>query len=72
MRIVYLDPSGQLGGAERSLLELLAGVRAAEPDWPLHLVVSADGPLVARAAALGVPVDLVGTGAEREQVLAKA
>lgn len=59
MRIVYLNPSGQLGGAECNLLELLAGLRAAEPDWPLHLVVSADGPLVARATALGVAVTVV-------------
>jgi glycosyltransferase involved in cell wall biosynthesis len=54
MRVVYLNASGQLGGAERCLLELLAGVRAAQPSWVLHLVTAADGPLVKRANDLGV------------------
>jgi glycosyltransferase involved in cell wall biosynthesis len=54
MRVAYLSPSGQLGGAERCLLDVLAGIREAEPDWPLHLVVAADGPLRTRAEALGV------------------
>jgi hypothetical protein len=54
MRVMYLDPSGQLGGAETSLLAVLASVREAEPTWPLHLVIAAEGPLAAAAAALGV------------------
>jgi glycosyltransferase involved in cell wall biosynthesis len=54
MRIAYLNPSGQLGGAEISLLDMLASLRAAEPGWPLHLIVSEDGPLTSRAEALGV------------------
>ena len=56
MRVVYLNPCGQLGGAEISLLDLLAGIRAAEPRWDLHLVLGEDGPLVERAQALGVRV----------------
>jgi glycosyltransferase involved in cell wall biosynthesis len=54
MRLMYFNPTGQLGGAETSLLAVLASVRHAEPSWPLHLVVTADGPLNAAAAALGV------------------
>ncbi|HEY0407688.1 MAG TPA: hypothetical protein VGC89_18280, partial [Pyrinomonadaceae bacterium] len=54
MKIVYLNPSGQLGGAEMSLLDMLASLRAAAPDWSLRLVVSEDGPLAERAASLGV------------------
>ncbi len=54
MKIVYLNPSGQLGGAEISLLEILASLRAVRPDWHLHLVVAEDGPLVSRAQALGI------------------
>ncbi|HEY0546087.1 MAG TPA: glycosyltransferase family 4 protein [Pyrinomonadaceae bacterium] len=54
MKIVYLNPSGQLGGAELALLDLLASVREAEPEWPLHLIAGADGPLIARAESLGV------------------
>jgi glycosyltransferase involved in cell wall biosynthesis len=59
MNVVYLNPSGQLGGAERSLLDMLASVRAAEPDWPLRLVVSEDGPLVSQSVDLGVPTTVV-------------
>jgi glycosyltransferase involved in cell wall biosynthesis len=51
---MYLSPSGQLGGAETSLLEILASLREAQPAWPLHLLVAGEGPLAARAAALGV------------------
>jgi glycosyltransferase involved in cell wall biosynthesis len=54
VKIVYLNPSGQLGGAEMSLLDMLASLRAAAPEWSLRLVVSEDGPLAAAAAALGV------------------
>jgi glycosyltransferase involved in cell wall biosynthesis len=59
MKIVYLNPSGQLGGAERSLLDILWSVRAAKPDWSLHLVVSDFGPLVSQSLALGVPTTVV-------------
>jgi glycosyltransferase involved in cell wall biosynthesis len=56
VRIVYLNPGGRLGGAETSLRELLASVRAAEPDWELWLVLGEDGPLAAIARGLGVRV----------------
>lgn len=59
MRIVYLSACGQLGGAETSLLDVLASMRAAKPDWSFHLVVSEDGPLVSRGVALGVPTTIV-------------
>ena len=59
MRILYLNPIAQMGGAETSLLELLASVRAAEPEWQLTLVLGADGPLRKKAAALGVTVLVV-------------
>jgi glycosyltransferase involved in cell wall biosynthesis len=53
MRIAFLSASGQLGGAERLLVELIAGLSEARPSWDIHLVTAADGPLVARAAAAG-------------------
>lgn len=58
MRIVYLNPSGKLGGAETSLRELLASVRAAEPAWELWLVLGEDGPLSGIARSLGVKVEV--------------
>ncbi len=59
MRIAYLNPTGALGGAEISLLDVLASLRAAEPEWSLRLIVGSDGPLVSRAEALGVPTRVV-------------
>ena len=43
-----------MGGAEVALLDMLASIRAAEPDWKLDLIVAGDGPLAAKASALGV------------------
>lgn len=45
-----------MGGAEASLVELLASVREYEPAWHLSLVLGEDGPLAMKAAALGVDV----------------
>jgi glycosyltransferase involved in cell wall biosynthesis len=59
MKVVYLNPSGQLGGAELALLDLMASIRRAEPDWSLYLIVGADGPLAARARAIGVGVTVL-------------
>ena len=55
MRLVFLNPSGELGGAETALLELLEAVREARPGWSMHLTASAAGPLVDRATRLGIP-----------------
>jgi glycosyltransferase involved in cell wall biosynthesis len=54
VKILYLNPLGALGGAERSLLDVMASIRAAEPDWPLQLIAGSEGPLVAHARELGV------------------
>lgn len=59
MRIVYLNPCGHMGGAETSLLELLASVRKAEPGWELHLVLGEDGPLADKARELGVDTAVI-------------
>jgi len=59
MRVAYLNPSGQIGGAEACLLDLLASVREAEPGWPLRLIVASEGPLVSKARALGVTTTVV-------------
>lgn len=59
MRVVFLNPSGALGGAERCLLDLIASLRETAPGIDLRLVASADGPLVADAASLGVGVSVL-------------
>ena len=57
MRILYLNPIGALGGAERSLLDVLAAIRQREPDWELILIAGADGALLHEATLLGVRVE---------------
>jgi glycosyltransferase involved in cell wall biosynthesis len=56
VRIVYLNPCGKLGGAETSLREVLATIRAATPEWELWLVLGEDGPMAEIAHNLGVQV----------------
>ena len=54
MKILYLNSSGGLGGAEVCLLDMIASLKEEHPEWTFGLVAAQDGPLVARAAALGV------------------
>jgi glycosyltransferase involved in cell wall biosynthesis len=57
--ILFLSPTGQMGGAEAALHEMLAALRAAHPSWPLSLVVGSEGPLVDRVRSLGVSVEVL-------------
>ena len=59
MKILFLNPSGQLGGGELSLLDLMASLRAERPEWNLALIASAEGPLIARANEIGVQTFVV-------------
>ena len=59
MRVVYLSPTGALGGAETSLLTMLASVRRARPSWALHLIAATAGPLIERADVLGVSTSVL-------------
>jgi glycosyltransferase involved in cell wall biosynthesis len=59
MKVLYLSPCGQLGGAEKSLLDMLASLRASQPGWSLRLIVSEDGPMVSRSFALGMLTTVV-------------
>ena len=56
---MYLNPTGQLGGAESSLVDILASIRHAEPSWPLHLLAASDGPLIGRVRSLGVTAEVL-------------
>jgi glycosyltransferase involved in cell wall biosynthesis len=54
VKVLFLNPIGELGGAERSLLDLAWSLRQSAPEMELELLTFADGPLVAEAEALGV------------------
>jgi glycosyltransferase involved in cell wall biosynthesis len=59
LRILFLNPVGVLGGAERALLELLACLRTLKPTLSLHLLAGTEGPLLEEARALGVRARLL-------------
>ncbi len=59
VRVLYLSASGQLGGAETSLIELLRAVRTARPGWTMQLILGADGPLRTQVEGLGVATRVV-------------
>jgi glycosyltransferase involved in cell wall biosynthesis len=54
LRILFLNPGSQMGGAEVVLLDILASLRHSAPDVSLSLSVGSDGPFVSKARALGV------------------
>jgi len=54
MRIVYLNPIAELGGAERSLIDIWAALRPLAPDLDLHVICGEDGPLRTAAEQHGV------------------
>jgi glycosyltransferase involved in cell wall biosynthesis len=72
VRVLFLNPTGSLGGAERVLLSVLAALRRAAPEVESHLLTCADGPLLdrardagARAEVLALPPVLAGAGDSR-------
>lgn len=59
MKLLYLNPSGQMGGAENVLLALIAGLRRLQPSWDVSLLLGEDGPVRTRAEKLGVAVSIL-------------
>ncbi len=59
MRILFLNPLSELGGAERCLLDLQASLAASNPDLEMHLAVGGPGPLAEEAERIGVRVRIV-------------
>jgi glycosyltransferase involved in cell wall biosynthesis len=57
LKIVYLNPSGQTGGAERSLLDFMASLRAADPGVELRLIAGAGGAFLQQARAVGAEAE---------------
>jgi glycosyltransferase involved in cell wall biosynthesis len=56
MRILFLNPGGSLGGAERCLLDLADSIQARSHGVVLGLVAGGDGPLLAAAENRGIEV----------------
>ena len=56
-RILYLAPSGQVGGAERCLLSLIGGLDPAR--FTARVLIGSEGPLEALLAGQGTPAQVV-------------
>src|SRR5579862_3586201 len=54
VKVLYLNPSAKLGGAERSLLDLMWSIRRTRPDWQLTLLAGEQGDLVERSREIGI------------------
>ncbi|TQF16594.1 glycosyltransferase family 4 protein [Myxococcus llanfairpwllgwyngyllgogerychwyrndrobwllllantysiliogogogochensis] len=59
MRVLFLNPVGILGGAERALLDLMACLRQLDAGLSLHLLAGSEGPLLDAARAVGVDTRLL-------------
>ena len=56
MKVLFLNATGQLGGAERVLISLLKALRSARPDWALEVLAGDEGPLIPLLSELGFSV----------------
>ena len=70
MKVVYVSPHADLGGAERTMMDLVAlhDRRLVEPS----LVFLSQGPLVEAARALGVPAEVLPAPRLRQVAAARA
>lgn len=59
MRLLFLSPIGNVGGAERVLLTAVAGVRREQPDAAVRVITLSDGPLLAAVRDLGAEAEVV-------------
>jgi glycosyltransferase involved in cell wall biosynthesis len=57
MKILYINASSQLGGAERNLIDVICAVLSQDPTIEITVLITApDGPLVAELTPLGVKI----------------
>lgn len=59
MKILFVNPVGIIGGAERVLLTIFSALRTAKPNIQLHLIVGTEGALIKSAQELGVQVTIL-------------
>jgi glycosyltransferase involved in cell wall biosynthesis len=59
LKIVFLSPAAQLGGAEAVLLEMLRALQETRPFWSLHVIAAEEGPLLAKILSMDVAAELL-------------
>ncbi len=68
MNILYLNPVGKIGGAERVLLHLMSNTRTIFPSAKITLLCLTDGPLLEATRQLGIPVVVCSIPAQLSQM----
>ncbi|MEI6235388.1 MAG: glycosyltransferase family 4 protein [Planctomycetota bacterium] len=53
MRVLFLNATGFIGGAERQLLHMMASLKRCDPDIDGHLITLGDGDLVREGRGIG-------------------
>ena len=59
MRVLFVNPIGELGGAERALLNLIASLKKFAPSLEASVLSFAPGPLLEEAALLGAKTSVL-------------
>ncbi len=59
MIVVFVNPVGVLGGAERMLLAMMSALKYEDPSIEIHLIVGSTGNLIEAAQKLGVKVKVL-------------
>jgi glycosyltransferase involved in cell wall biosynthesis len=60
MKLLYLNASSQLGGAERNLIDTICAVQDRDPSIEITVLITAtDGPIVAELNRLGIKIILL-------------
>ncbi len=59
MIVVFVNPIGALGGAERMLLAMMSALQYEDPEIEIHLIVGGEGSLIEAAQKLGVKVKVL-------------
>jgi len=59
MIVVFVNPIGALGGAERMLLAMMSALQYEDPEMEIHLIVGSEGTLIEAAQKLGVKVQVL-------------
>jgi glycosyltransferase involved in cell wall biosynthesis len=60
MKLLYLNASSQLGGAERNLIDTICAVQDRDPSIEIAvLITAADGPIMAELDRLGIKIVLL-------------
>ncbi|NET72290.1 MAG: glycosyltransferase family 4 protein [Sphaerospermopsis sp. SIO1G2] len=68
MKIVFVNPVGVIGGAERAILTIMDALIKTNTDIKISLIVGTDGPMIAEANKLGVEVQLLQLPTEFNQL----